>query len=255
MERAASPAKMTRSSKTKGGTRTKRGMSKDKARRSGARGLRGVGGVRGVRGARGVGAIEFHPGATYELGVAVVPALFTPEECAQLQKTGSLPGSVEINDRHDELSFRHRVWRVEKSRELWKGLYSRAIGAVHAVDEVYWRQIPRAKTWHAEAEYIEYELKTTRNGKPPKMLPGIGPHVDNASIITLVVMLSSKTSYKGGQSCFEGERAGEPRVLSLDQGDAVFFRGEVCEHWITDVREGRRCILQIECCRMKPGRH
>lgn len=200
-------------------------------------------------------ALEFHSGATYDLGVAVARSLFSSEECSLLQRTGAMTGSVEINDRHEELTFRHRVWRIEKSRAAWQHLFDRAIGAVRSVDDLYWRQISRVSQWHPEAEFIEYEVTPTPNGKPPKVLPGIGPHVDNASLITLVVMLTSTDSYRGGLSCFEGKTADTPRVLQLQQGDAVFFRGEKCEHWITDVEAGRRCILQIECCRMKPGRH
>ena len=202
-----------------------------------------------------INSVEHYAGAQYDLGVAVARQLFSAEDCAILQTTGKMPGSEEINDRHEELSFRHRVWRIEKSTSLWQDLFDRAIGAIKAVDDCFWRQISRAKSWHPEAEFIEYEVKRTENGKLPSVLPGIGPHVDNASIITLVVMLTPQDSYVGGKSCFEGKKPEEPRVLSLEQGDAVFFRGERCEHWITDVEAGRRCILQIECCRMKPGRH
>jgi hypothetical protein len=37
------------------------------------------------------------------------------------------------------------------------------------------------------------------------------------------------------------------------QGDAIVFRGEKCEHWISPVTSGKRTILQIELsrrCRM-----
>jgi hypothetical protein len=200
-------------------------------------------------------ALEHFSGATYDLGVAVARGLFSAEECALLQRTGGMPGSVEINDRHEELSFRHRVWRIETSRAAWQHLFDRAIGAVRSVDDLYWRQIARVPQWHPEAEFIEYEVTPTKNGKPPKVLPGIGPHVDNASLVTLVVMLAPSEAYRGGLSCFEGKTPDAPRIFQLQQGDAVFFRGEKCEHWITDVEAGRRCILQIECCRMKPGRH
>ena len=184
-------------------------------------------------------------------------SLFQPNEAELLQTTGHMQGSHAINDRHEELSFRHRVWRIEKSTDAggWAHLFDRALEAIHNIDHMYWRQIHRAKTWHPEAEYIEYEVVATKNGKKPKTLPGIAPHVDNSSIITMVAMLSPRTAYQGGQSCFESTEQNNPRVLTLEQGDAVFFRGEQCEHWIKDVEEGKRCIMQIELCRKKPGRH
>ena len=200
-------------------------------------------------------ALEHYAGTSYELGVAVARGLFSAEECAVLQQTRHMQGAAEINDRHEELSFRHRVWRVERSRALWENLYDRAIGAALSVDDLYWRKISRCKQWHPEVELIEYLVTPTKNGKSPAVLPGIGPHVDNSSVVTAVVMLTPSESYRGGRSCFEGKTPDDPRVLTLQQGDAVFFRGEKCEHWITDVRSGVRSILQVECCRMKPGRH
>jgi hypothetical protein len=203
---------------------------------------------------KAVDNVEFYAGQHYDLGVALLPKLFNRNECELLQTTGNMEGSNEINDRHEELIFRHRVWRIEKSVDNgWKPLFDRAIQTIEQIDRLYWRQISRTKTWHPEAEYIEYVVKPTKNGKKPKTLPGISPHVDNSSVITMVAMLTPTSSYVGGKSCFEGND--NPRILTLEQGDAVFFRGEKCEHWITDVEEGKRCILQIECCRMKPGRH
>ena len=137
------------------------------------------------------------------------------------------------------------------------------------MDELYWRKlsrIPRGK-WHPEAELIKYEVEDTayliefddENGECCRRVnlpkPGIGPHVDNASVITIVAMLSQRNEYEGGYSCFENVPKEKPRVLTLQQGDLVLFRGELTEHWITDVDLGRRVILQIECCRMKKGRH
>lgn len=97
---------------------------------------------------------------------------------------------------------------------------------------------------HPEVEYIAYTFK---HGLP---LPTIEPHVDNSSVITMVAMMVDRDSYTGGQSCFETSRK-----LWLNKGDAVFFRGELCEHWIEPVESGFRSILQIEMCRMKAGRH
>ena len=52
--------------------------------------------------------VEYHAHAKdYELGVAVIRNFFTGKECDLLQMTCDLPGAIEINDRHDELNFRH----------------------------------------------------------------------------------------------------------------------------------------------------
>ena len=52
----------------------------------------------------------------------------------------------------------------------------------------------------------------------------------------MVAMLSDRSEYSGGISCFESA-SGEPRQLSLDCGDVVMFRAKT-EHWITDVTSG-----------------
>ena len=91
-------------------------------------------------------------------------------------------------------------------------------------------------------EFISYEVK------PGKPLPGIEPHVDNASVITMVAMMADRKGYTGGVSCFE-----RGRRLRLERGDVVFFRGELCEHWIEPVETGFRAILQIEMCRYLPN--
>ena len=65
-----------------------------------------------------------------------------------------------------------------------------------------------------------------------------------------VAMMADRAGYTGGVSCFE-----KGRRLRLERGDVVFFRGEICEHWIEPVETGFRAILQIEMCRMKNGRH
>merc|ERR1712151_1354793 len=63
----------------------------------------------------------------------------------------------------------------------------------------------------------------------------------------MVALLSDPSHFVGGVSCFEGESA--ERQVQLKRGDAVFFRGEACEHWITPVTSGQRLILQIEISR------
>ena len=194
-------------------------------------------------------AAEWLAGPTYELGVAVARGAFTADECALVRETHSFPGSEEISDRDEDLGFIHQVWRIEKSRAAWAATYDKALALVAAVDQVFWRQLDKAKHVHPEVEYILYEVK---KGAP---LPMIEPHVDNASLITMVMMTMPSEEYAGGTNCFEGKEGEPHRRAKLEVGDAVFFRGELCEHWIEPVTAGRRSILQIEMCKMKAGRH
>jgi hypothetical protein len=184
--------------------------------------------------------IEIIEGTAKQFNVVYIPGLFSKTECELVGHVRAFPGAVEINDREESLNFRHRVWRVEKTWKRWKKIYQKALEAITEVDHLQWQQLTKASI--PEVEYILYEVE---EGAP---LPSIEPHVDNASAITMVAMLSPREEYKGGLSCFEGDPS---RTLSLKQGDAVFFRGEVCEHWITPVKEGRRSILQIEMSRVK----
>lgn len=105
------------------------------------------------------------------------------------------------------------------------------------------------------------EAEGDDGAEPP--LPGIGPHVDNGSCVTLIAMLSDRArgDFEGGVNRFEdgAGRGGidDGRFVELrpELGDIVIFRGEACEHSLTPVTRGVRRILQIEFCRMKEGRH
>ena len=244
-----------------------------------------------------------------ELGVVILPQLFDGIECKIIESTCKMQGAHIINDRHDDLNFNHQVWRIEKTQNEWKEIYDKAISTMEAVDTVYWKQLQNANHVHPEVEFIKYQVQ--KNAP----LPSIEPHVDNASVITMVAMLSdrSKNEYDGGISCFEnytqkemssvanpnnknnirrnnnnnindiinndddnhnnelnkddyGKREKNKIKFSIEElnmkskkcreyklniGDAVFFRGELCEHWITPVSSGKRCILQIELCKYK----
>ena len=88
------------------------------------------------------------------------------------------------------------------------------------------------KDMHPEVEYISYEVK------PGKPLPGIEPHVDNASVITMVAMMANGKGYTGGVSCFE-----KGRRLRLERGDVVFFRE--CLRWRACDRQVRHSRLPL----------
>ena len=100
------------------------------------------------------------------------------------------------------------------------------------------------------------------------------PHVDNESVLTLILLLSNpRKDFTGAQLLFEhfdtdfdmcsnstdtvcldqgpsySPREGwysDWRFVNLDQGDAVIFRGSQLEHTISPLLSGTRSILQIE---------
>ena len=89
------------------------------------------------------------------------------------------------------------------------------------------------------------------------------PHVDNESVLTLILLLSDpRKDFSGAQLLFEhfdtgfdmcGNSTdtvcldqGDWRFVNLDQGDAVIFRGSQLEHTISPLLFGTRSILQIE---------
>lgn len=170
----------------------------------------------------------------------IIPKLLNQDECNIIKNTNQFAGSKEISDRHDKLKYNHKVWRIEKSQSYWQKLYDKILNTMKLVDSKHWNKLSNKK-YHPEVEYILYNVE---EGKP---LPSIEPHVDNKSLITMVLMLSSKDQYVGGNSYFEGKV--KPRKIRLNKGDAVFFRGERTEHWISNVEKGTRDILQIELSR------
>jgi hypothetical protein len=133
-----------------------------------------------------------------------------------------------------------------------------------------------AKTIFPEIEYIEYDVeKLGSDGS-------FDVHTDNDSGVTMVAMLSDETEYEGGTLRFAqpGADAGHPRPeqedeqldasddhmrmrdlfsephsfvqgfpVRLAKGDALFFRGELVTHGITNVTKGKRAILQMEMTR------
>ena len=107
-------------------------------------------------------------------------------------------------------------------------------------DKELWGKLSRKSKVYPEVEYISYDAT---GGEPQH----IEPHIDNDSVVTVVVALSNPGEYTGGTSMFKGAAGGMPdRSLVLNKGEAVFFRGESLLHWITPVTAGHRKILQIE---------
>lgn len=174
--------------------------------------------------------------AEKNLCVARLDGFLAPEEIPAVHELAMSPGAWEIFDRHESLEFFQRVWRIEEvMKQRYGQLYTRLIDAAEAVDMQLWQGLRDFAA--PEIEYIVYDVEEL--GRPGS----IAKHTDNESVVSVVVMLSEPEDYTGGLSCFKGKPA---RKVSLKPGDAVFFRGHSCEHWITPVTAGRRVVLQME---------
>lgn len=177
-----------------------------------------------------------------ELKVGVIRRFFSPEEIALVHRIAHEPSVAEVDDRDDDLDYKHHVWRFEHEiKEHGKTIYDKLLTTARGIDAELWGAIEENETLFPEIEYIVYDVeKLSEPGK-------ISPHRDNQSKVSAVVLLSPPEDFNGGVNFFEGGDNGEPdRRVELGFGDAVFFYGDVCSHWITPVVSGRRTILQIE---------
>ena len=207
-------------------------------------------------------------GPTLDELVVAVPGVLSADECKGVEALhrGHRPMGKD-HDRQETLSFAHEVWRVEgQLKATMPTLYDRLIrNLMQSVDRHYFsilqvayerdtqklriaNECKRGKDKvliRPEVEYIVYDADQAL--RENTRLPHIGPHTDNSSALTLVCLLSDPRSFEGGVSFFCPEKKGAPpREVRLQQGQCVLFRGESCEHWISDVTKGRRSILQIE---------
>jgi len=156
------------------------------------------------------------------------------------------PSVDEIRDRKSTLLYRHVAYRIELPlRAHARMLYQQLMDAMAWADAAVWRKLAQSRKVYPEAEYIVYDA---RKGKPGE----IEPHVDNHSAVTIVILLSDPSDFSGGVNCFApvDDRGSPSRQLALKRGDAVIFRGEKLQHWITPVTGGVRVILQIELSRV-----
>jgi hypothetical protein len=199
-----------------------------------------------------------------DASVLILRGLLTEANIATIQAAGPT-GSRKEHDRYEGLDFSHQVWRFEKALLTRDAdLYSKVLGAMLYADRELWRCVPSvddklSQCLHPEIEYIVYDAEQCRERGTP--WPCIGPHVDNSSCVTMVAMLSEPgVDFEGGVNLFEDGKGGKigdgkHREVRPRRGDALLFRGERCEHSITEVTGGCRCILQIELCRKKEGYH
>eukprot|EP00930_Biecheleria_cincta_P027860 TRINITY_DN1948_c0_g1_i1.p2 TRINITY_DN1948_c0_g1~~TRINITY_DN1948_c0_g1_i1.p2 ORF type:complete len:114 (+),score=21.32 TRINITY_DN1948_c0_g1_i1:108-449(+) len=93
-------------------------------------------------------------------------------------------------------------------------------------------RLEHGETYFPEIEYIVYDVKQ----------------------VSMVILLSDPREFAGGQNFFESGAGNkqDSRSVKLQLGDAVFFYGDKCEHWISPVTAGRRIILQMEISRGWP---
>jgi len=184
-----------------------------------------------------------------DLQVALIRGFMTPAEVAMVHQAADDPTVKEINDREETLVYKHHVWRFEHQlKGAAKGLYDRLMRTAWALDGDLWESIEDGETLYPEIEYIVYDVK--KLGEPGT----IQPHRDNQSAVTVVVLLAQPEAFEGGVNFFEpGADGEEDRSARLTLGDAVFFYGDKCSHWITPVVSGRRTILQMELSRGLPA--
>mmetsp|Transcript_5588 Transcript_5588/g.9974 ORF Transcript_5588/g.9974 Transcript_5588/m.9974 type:complete len:231 (+) Transcript_5588:33-725(+) len=185
------------------------------------------------------------PADQEELQVAVVRRFFSKEEVAAIHALADFGNKKEIKDRDDGLIYKHHVWRMENElKDECPRLYQRLMDTARSIDAQLWHGIEEGDRFFPEIEYIVYDVKEL--GEPGT----IEPHCDNQSQVSMVMMLSSSDDFSGGINFFEGDTDEDPgRSAKLQLGDAVFFYGDRCEHWITPVTAGRRVILQMELSR------
>ena len=139
------------------------------------------------------------------LGVCIVRGLLDDAEVEAAHRLSSQPGAVFADDRSDGLEFVHRVWRVEVPlRRGARGIYEKILGAAEECDDLWWGAVHETRMRglvYPEIEYIEYDAESCEEGAKK---PSIEPHVDNASVVTMVAMLSDSTcAFTGGTNYFE----------------------------------------------------
>ncbi|CAE7864339.1 unnamed protein product [Symbiodinium necroappetens] len=181
--------------------------------------------------------LEQVAGPNPNLAIGVLPKFLTDAEIETLNAVAGHANSWE--DRHEGLIFTHYVRRIESAlREVDLDLYQKLLLTAWSVDQQIWKNLGPLDYTLPQIEYIEYDVeKLGCEGK-------IAKHNDNGSMVSLVALLSDPSEFQGGANFFKG--APQKRRVVLQTGDAVFFYGHQCEHWISPVTSGRRAILQIE---------
>lgn len=166
--------------------------------------------------------------------IMILRSFLSPADVSSLRQLGPL-GKWQNHDRSEELDFEHVVYRFEDQlRDRNRELHDRLLGAMFMADDELWRGIPSSgparNRLHPEIEFISYDadLCARRGGRHPY----IGPHVDNASAVTLIGQLSQfrdddpadSTKPFRGAPC-NGQKGGKRDVQSNSSEDRGYSGG------------------------------
>merc|ERR1712151_1048981 len=99
-------------------------------------------------------------------------------------------------------------------------MYQRLMSTSRRIDADLWHSLEPRKVYYPEIEYITYDVKELGG-------PGtISPHVDNDSMVSMLIMLSDPSDFQGGVNCFgldpDWDDDATERRVQLRLGDAVF---------------------------------
>jgi hypothetical protein len=135
-----------------------------------------------------------HPEDNQDLLVIGQKETFSDAEMEAIAEMEKQPGAmVAPHTRSTTLKYRHVVTRIEiPLRAHHPRLYSKLMQLMRSADGQYWENLERGFTDRImpEIEYIVYDTDLSDE------LPGIEPHVDDESVITLIVMLSERSAYR-----------------------------------------------------------
>mmetsp|Transcript_4188 Transcript_4188/g.7785 ORF Transcript_4188/g.7785 Transcript_4188/m.7785 type:complete len:290 (-) Transcript_4188:276-1145(-) len=174
--------------------------------------------------------------------IMILRNFLSPQDITSIRQCGPT-GTLQNHDRSEELDFEHIVYRFETPLKHNNGkLYDRLLDAMVMADDELWRGIPAAGTpahnWmHLEIEFISYDadLCSRRGGRHPY----IGPHVDNASAVTLIGQLSqfrdgdasaiptesNHVSYQCKSSTSQGKKGGKKVSQKQHNGEDRGYEG------------------------------
>jgi len=164
----------------------------------------------------------------------------------------SSDGTTNIWDRYifgrdQSTGYTQLLTRIES--DLYESLpevFNMVTRMAWGMDDLYWLKFPSANKMNkVQIELIDYN--TNAIGKEATF----NEHVDNYSVVSMIVMLSDTKDFKGGENffrvngtlpCFGSDPSAETMTLKLEKGDAIFFRGEV----LGEAKRGARSEGQLE---------
>merc|ERR1712176_576054 len=98
--------------------------------------------------------------------------------------------------------YHHEAFRIELPlRSQAPALYKRMCGVIHWADALVWKTMKRTlrrfkkKVVYPEFEYIVYDARNGTYGT-------FDMHVDNDSLVTMIILLSDSKDFEGGLNYF-----------------------------------------------------